>query len=228
MIAVNIQDKNVVIVGASSGLGKVLAESLAKEGCNLFLLSRRIKKIKLSFSATKITCDVTNPESVKKAFSLIDRKTDRIDVLVNCAGIGLAKKLEDSKTEEIENAIRINLIGTILVSREAYKRMLKNKSGHIINISSTSGKKARENETVYCASKWGVVGFTESLRLEAKANKIRATVVCPGGMKTNFYKDLPKKDLTGFMDPKYIAEEIVNLIKSHSSICPSEFVIEMS
>lgn len=224
----NIKDKNIVIVGASSGLGKALAEALAKEECNLFLLSRKIKKVKFSFPVIKITCDVTSPRGIKKAFSLIDRKTDKIDILINCAGVGLAKKLEDSKTEEIENVIKTNLIGTILVSREAYKRMLKNKSGHIINISSTSGKKARENETVYCASKWGIVGFTESLRLEARKNKIRVTVVCPGGMKTNFYKDLPKKDLTGFMDPKYIAEEIVNLIKSDPSICPSEFVIERS
>ena len=222
----NIKNKNIVVVGASSGLGKALAERLAREKCNLFLLSRRIKKIKFPFPAIKITCDVTSPESIKKAFSLIDQKTNRVDILVNCAGIGLEKRLENSTEEEIEKVIRTNLMGLILVSREAYKRMLKNKSGHIVNISSTSGKKARERETVYCASKWGVAGFSESLRLEAKKNKIRVTTVYLGGMKTDFYHHIPTKDLTGFMDPKYVAQEIVGLIKSDSSICPSEIVIE--
>lgn len=222
----DIKNKNIVIVGASSGLGKALAEGLRTKTSNLFLLSRKIEETEFLFPATKITCDVTSPESIKKAFTFIDKKTGRIDVLVNCAGIGLAKRLESSTAEEIEKVIKTNLVGTILISKEAYIRMLKNKSGHIINISSTSGKKARENETVYCAIKWGVAGFTESLRLEARVNEIRVTTVYPGGMKTNFYRRLPKKDTTKFMDPKYVAKEIVNIIKSDSSICLSEVVIE--
>lgn len=221
-----LKDKNIVIVGASSGLGRALAELLANEQVNLFLLSRKIKGVKFPFPATKISCDVTKPKSIKEAFSEIDKKTDKIDILVNCAGVGLIKKLENSKTKEIENVVKTNLLGTIFASQEAYKRMLKNKIGHIINIASTSGKKARDKETVYCASKWGVVGFTESLRLEARANKIRVTTVCPGGMKTDFYRATPEKDLSGFMDPKHVAQVIVDLIKSDFSICSSEVVIE--
>ncbi len=218
--------KNIIIIGASSGLGKALSEKLAKEGSNLFLRSRRIKGIKFPFPVTEITCDVANCESIKKAFSLIDRKASKIDVFINCAGIGLEKRLEETTHEEIKDVIHTNLMGAIFSTAEAYKRMLKQKSGHIINISSTSGKKPREKETIYCASKWGLSGFNESLRLEAKENNIRVTTIYPGGMKTNFYKNSQEKDTSSFMNPNNVAQIIVETIKSSPSLCPSEVVIE--
>lgn len=219
--------KNIVIVGTSSGLGKALAILLIKKGHRLFLLSRKVDSTPFpSGKITKITCDVTSKESVKGAFKKIDKHTRKLDVLINCAGIGLEKSLEQSSFEEIAEVIKTNLTGIILVSKEGYKRMIKKRSGHIINVSSTSGKKARANETVYCASKWGLAGFTESLRLEAKDKKIRVTTVYPGGMKTDFYVNNPKKDTSGFMDPRYVAEQIINVIESDTTTCPSELVIE--
>lgn len=219
-------NKNIVIVGASSGLGKALVFKLAKNN-NLVLLSRNIKKLKIKGrNIKKITCDIREAESIVEAFNKIDSLFPKIDVFINCAGIGLEKKLEDSGTREIEDVVQTNLLGAILSSKQAYKRMLKNKSGHIINISSTSGKKAREKETVYCASKWGLSGFSESLRLEAKENNIKVTTVYPGGMKTDFYKNNQSKDISSFMNPLVVAKLIVDLIKSDPSICPSELVIE--
>lgn len=218
--------KNIIIIGASSGLGKALSEELAKEAGNLFLLSRKIEEVKLPFPATKIACDVTSCESIKKAFSLIDRKVSKIDVFINCAGIGLEKKLEETTHEEIKDIIHTNLMGAIFSTQEVYKRMIKQKSGHIINISSTSGKRPREKETIYCASKWGLSGFNESLRLEAKENNIRVTTIYPGGMKTNFYKNNQEKNTSSFMDPNHVARVIAEIIKSSPSLCPSEVVIE--
>lgn len=206
---------NIVIVGTSSGLGLALSRLLAKRN-QLLLLSRR----------GEIYCDVRSPESVKKAFLEVDKRCKKIDVLINSSGIGLEKKLEDSNEQEIEEVIRTNLLGNILCAKEAYSRMLKQKTGHIINISSTSGKKARENETIYCASKWGLSGFSESLRLEAKKYGIRVTTVYPGGMKTNFFKKNPAKDISSFMNPVLVGKQIVSLIESDPSICPSELVIE--
>jgi len=221
--------KTIVIVGASSGLGKSLALLLHKKGAKLFLLSRKINQVNfLRERIEKIPCDMTQPKSIKLAFKKLEEKTKRIDVFVNCVGIALEERLDHSSERKIENVIRTNLTGAILANREVYRRMLKQRSGHIINISSTSGKKARPLETVYCASKWGLAGFSESLRLEAREYGIRVSTVYPGGMKTLFYSTYPKKDIKSFMDPDDVAEQIVCLISSNPNITPSELVIERS
>lgn len=218
--------KNIVITGASSGLGKALAAQLSKEGVTLYLLSRTIEATEFSFEAHKINCDVRDPKSIVAAFHRIDALTEEIDVLVNCAGVRLVKGLEDTAQDEIEQLIATNLTGAIFSSQEAYKRMLQTKNGHIINISSTSGIKARPDETIYCASKWGLRGFTESLRLEAVSNRIRVTGIYPGGMQTNFWKGNEPQNIEAYMKPSDIAEQIIQIIKSPISLSPSEVVIE--
>jgi len=221
--------KKIVIVGASSGLGRELALLLHKKGAELFVLSRTIDTGHFpKIGITKVVCDVADAMSIKEAFSEIDKVAKQIDVLINCAGIGLEQKLERVPPEKIKQIIDTNLVGAILVSQEGYKRMLKAKKGYIINISSTSGKKARALETIYCASKWGLAGFSESLRLEARDHGIRVTTVYPGGMKTSFYDANPEKDTSKFMNPADVAQQIVCLLESDVSITPSELVIERS
>lgn len=225
----DLSKKAIVIVGASSGLGKELAFLLHKKGAELFLLSRSIRRTRFSKDKiTTITCNVADAASIETAFNQIDKITTKIDVFINTAGVGLEERFERSSSEKIKQIIDTNLTGAILVVREGYKRMLKSQSGHIITVSSTSGKKTRPLETIYCASKWGLAGFSESLRLEAKDHGIRVTTVYPGGMKTSFYDNNPEKDTSKFMDPKYVAEQIVCLLESDPSITPSELVIERS
>jgi len=129
--------KNIIIVGSSKGLGKALALLLHKNN-NLFLLSRKIDKAKFSQeNITKIVCDITSVGSIKKAFKKIDNLTKTIDVLINCVGTSLERNLEASTDTEIKKIIETNLLGTIFISKAVYIRMLRQKSGHIINISST-------------------------------------------------------------------------------------------
>jgi len=217
----------IVIVGSSSGLGKALSQLLVRKGHRLFLLSRSIREADFpSGDVAKVPCDVRSPKSIQTAFKSIDKRTGTIHVLINCVGKGLEKTLEKSSDKEIEEIIETNLTGAIRITKEVYMRMLKQGFGHIINVSSTSGKKARANETVYCASKWGLAGFNESLRIEAKDKKIRVSTVFPGGMKTNFYAHSPAKVTSGYMDPKLVAQQIVNILETDPSITPSELVIE--
>lgn len=225
----DLSKKVIVIAGASSGLGKELALLLHKKGSELFLLSRSIRRTRFpKDKITTITCDVTDVASIESAFNQVDKITTKIDVLINTAGVGLEERLERSSSEKIQQIIDTNLTGAILVVKEGYERMLRSQTGHIIIVSSTSGKKARPLETIYCASKWGLAGFSESLRLEAKDHGIRVTSVYPGGMKTSFYDHNPEKDTSQFMDPKYVADQILCLLKSDPSITPSELVIERS
>ncbi|MFH1280993.1 MAG: SDR family NAD(P)-dependent oxidoreductase [Candidatus Beckwithbacteria bacterium] len=213
--------KNIVIAGASSGLGLKLSKLLINN--HLFLLARNIKKTDIAGkNVRKISCDLQSLSDIKKAVSLVDKP---INVFINCAGIELGKSLEKSSDQEIVNLINTNLLGAIFISKYIYQKMLKNNQGYIINVASTSGKKARSNETVYCASKFGLAGFTESLRLEAKEHNIKVSTIYPGGMKTNFWKN-SSKDISNYMNPKHVAKMIINLINSDSKICPSELVIE--
>jgi len=219
--------KNVVIVGASSGLGYALSEHLAYEGANLFLLSRSIGQKQLPFDATALSCNLRDPENIVEVFKEIGQRVGTVDVLVNCAGIGLTKPLHETSYDEIINTLGTNLKGVIMTSQEAYKRMLGQGYGHIVNVSSTTGIKARDMETIYAASKWGLRGFTESLRMEAGKRGIRVTGVYPGGMRTAFWDGMDK-DVSGYMDPAIVAGQIVHVLKSDPSICPSEVVIERS
>lgn len=224
-----LKNKTAIITGASSGLGKALTELLAKEGATVMALARSIESTDLPKDVIKIPLNIRDLQSIDDAFAQIDKKVQTIDILINCAGRGLMKKFEDTTRDEIMDVLGINLKGNIYVAQEVYKRMLPKKSGHIVNVSSTSGLKGREMETIYCASKWGLRGFTESLRLAGAKHGIRVTGVFPGGMKSdNFWKIEPGKDISGYMDPKLVAEQIVNLLKSDPSLTPTELVIERS
>jgi uncharacterized protein len=221
-----LKGKVAVITGASSGLGKSIAIQLAKEGVKVFALARSIENTNLSDSTIKIPLNIRELKSIDDAFAAIDSQTDKIDILVNCAGRGLVKNLEDTTREEIMDLFGINLKGNIYIAQEVYKRMIPYESGHIINIISTSGIKARADEPIYCASKWGLRGFTESLRLAAAPHKIRVTGVFPGGMQTNFWNGEEPRDTSKFMKPEDITAEIIHLLKTPSSIAPAEYVIE--
>ncbi len=225
----DLKGKVAVVSGASSGLGRAVSELLTGEGVSVFALGRSIEKVEFKDEVVKVVCNIRDLESIDKAFELIDDQVENIDVLVNCAGRALAKSFEETSREEIMDVLGVNLKGNMYVAQEVYKRMLKAESGHIVIVGSTSSLKAREMETVYCASKWGLRGFTESLRLEARSKGIRVAGVYPGGMKSeNFWNEFPDKDISGYMDPKLVAEQIVNLLRSDEAIHPSELVIERS
>lgn len=218
--------KVAVVTGASSGLGKAVTELLATQGVKVFALARTIEKIDLPSSVIKVPNNIRDLESIDQAFATIDAQTDHLDILVNCAGRGLVKPLEEITREEIMDVFGVNLKGNIYIAQEVYKRMITHKSGHIINVGSTSSIKAREYETIYCASKWGLRGFTESLRLAAHQHGIRVSGVYPGGMKTDFWESIPGRDVSEYMDPRVIAEQIMQLLTTDLAVSPSELILE--
>lgn len=222
----DLKGKVAIVTGASSGLGKAVVDLLVKEGTAVFSLARTVQDVDFPKSVIKIPLNIRDLKSIDDAFTIIDSKTKEIDILVNCAGRGLVKPLEETTREEIMDVLGINLKGNIYVAQEVYKRMIPHKSGHIINVSSTSGIKATIDEPIYCASKWGLRGFTQSLRLAAAIHKIRVTGIYPGGMQTNFWKGGEPRDTSKFMKPEDVAEEIIHLLKTPTTIFPSEYVIE--
>lgn len=219
--------KTAIVTGASSGLGKAVTQQLYKEGWHVFALARRVEKIDFDKGVNKIACNIRDLTNIDNAFIQIDKETDHIDLLLNCAGRGLVKTFEDTTREEIMDIFGVNLKGNIYIAHEVYKRMIAHKKGHIINVGSTSSVKARELEVLYCASKWGLRGFTESLRLEAKQHGIKVTGVYPGGMSSdNFWKVVPGKDVSSYMKPEAVAKQIISIANQGNEVDITEVIIE--
>lgn len=219
--------KTAIVTGASSGLGKAVTEQLAESGWQVFALARNVRATDFPKNVETIVCNIRDLSQIDDAFAKIDKKTDNIDLLVNCAGRGLVKTFEETTREEIMDIFGVNLKGNIYIAHEVYKRMIPQRKGHIINVGSTSSIKAREMEVLYCASKWGLRGFTESLRLEARQNHIMVTGVYPGGMSSdNFWKVVPGKDVSSYMQPESVAKQILHLANQSEGVAVAELVIE--
>lgn len=218
--------KIALVTGASSGLGKEVVKQLVREGAIVLAMAQTIEQTDLPDLVVKIPLNIRDLQSIDSAFSVVDNQAERIDILVNCAGRGLVKNLEDTSRDEIMDVLGVNLKGNIYIVQEVYKRMLPNRSGHIINVSSTTGLKARPDEPIYAASKWGLRGFTESLRLAASVHSIRVTGIYPGGMQTAFWNGDEPRDTAEFMKPEDVATAIIGVLKTPTSIAPAEYVIE--
>lgn len=212
--------KTIVITGASSGLGKEITALLQKE--KAYLLSRT-KPESTAPNHTWIQCDITSKNNILDACKNLP---ETIDIFIHCSGVGLAKPFETITHDEIETVVETNVSGALHLTLEIYKKMVTQKSGHIVIVVSTSGKKPRENEVLYCASKFAQAGLSESLHLEGLQHNVKVTTVYPGGMKTNFYKNMPGRNIDSFMNPKYVAKQIVSLLNPEENCVVSSITIE--
>jgi uncharacterized protein len=217
--------KKVLITGGNSGLGLELTKKLLKKGYSVIIVGKDIKKLKETKNNTGsskleiIQCDLRSHEDIKDKLSGIKK----LDIVINNAGIIAYQKLEEQTPQNIKDIVDTNLLGTIFVTRQLLPTLKRQNSGIIMNISSTSGLMTggHPDECVYVASKFGVTGFTETLKKELKAQKanIRVLGFYPGGMNTElFSKAGLNKDTAKFMDPSEIAEVIVFILERPEGI----------
>ena len=192
----SLKNKVVLITGASSGIGKACAAAFAKEGANLILTARRLEKLnKLADSLIKennikvltIKIDIRNYENVKKIFSNLPEEWEKIDLLINNAGLARGfSTLYDGEIEHWEEMIDTNIKGLLYVTRQILPNMVKRESGHIINIGSTAGHEVYKNGNVYCATKFAVNALTQSIRIDVLDKNIKVSTVDPGMVRTEF------------------------------------------
>lgn len=231
--------KITVVTGGSSGLGLHIASKLALKGKHVLIIGRNQARLDeaLDFLSANIeqasargtveaaALDICDPEAVEGFYkTMADRADYELEGLVNVAGLGLFGNADQATPEMIATLIDTNLKGLIYMTAPALAAM-KNQGGRIVNISSTSGIKARANETVYCASKWGVRGYTEALKVEYKDSGILVYGAYPGGMDTPFWNVEPDRVTTNFMAPEAVAEQIVESVW-HETLYVSDIVIE--
>ncbi len=188
----NIKGKVIVITGASSGFGEISAKYLSERGAKVVLAARRSDRIeKLALEITEkggdalaVTTDVTDINQVRKLAEAAVDNFGRIDVMINNAGLMQQSPLESSKVDEWDNMIDVNIKGVLYGIDAVLPQMKKQKSGHIINVSSVAGHKVTPAGTVYCATKHAVRAISEGLRQEVKPYNLRTTIISPGAVDT--------------------------------------------
>lgn len=216
-------NKVTIVTGASDGLGKQIAMKLAKEGVSLALVARDSKKLKAviqevkklgSPKACSYQCDIRHLDQIKSTVNKIISDFGKIDILINCAGIWQKlNALEDISEETVNDVIQTNLTGLIQITRLVLPHLKKQKESAMINISSRSGVTVQEHQSVYTASKWGVTGFTEELKIELKGTGVRVAGIYQGGVNTEMFRKSGEKfNQDYFIKPEDLAEVIVYML----------------
>lgn len=221
--------KAIIITGGSDGLGKTLTETFSKEN-NVIILATNEEKMNLVAKENNCfykVCDVSNYDVVEKAINEIVKEYNKIDVLINNAGLWIQEELDVNNSNRIKSVIEVNLLGTINVSKAVIPSMKANKDGLIININSQAGINHKAERVVYNASKWGVTGFSKSLQDEVAKYGIRVTDVMPGMMKTEMFSRMNiEKNMVNGLDTKEVARLIQFIIDTPSDIMIPEIGIK--
>ncbi len=188
--------KTILVTGATSGFGKAIATKFAKEGNNIIITGRREERLKdLKWELEKqynvkilsLCFDVRNKAEVFKSIDSLSDDWKRIDVLINNAGLASGiEKIQEGEIEDWDKMIDTNLKGLLYVSKAVIPLLIKNKSGHIINIASTAGKEVYEKGNVYCASKHAVDAISKAMRIDLLEHRIKVTNIAPGAAETEF------------------------------------------
>jgi 3-oxoacyl-[acyl-carrier protein] reductase len=232
-----LKDKSALVTGASSGLGRATAISLARAGTDVALVARstedlesaREEVLRTGRRALTLPTNLAQDEEISATIERTVEEFGRIDVLVNAAGTDVPGTVEELAVEGWDRTLAVNLRAPFLLSKAAFPHMREAGGGTIVNVSSVAGKKGSANASAYCASKFGLTGFTQALADEGKEHSIRAIVLYPGAMATNWGAFSPEERQEGgseetpstrVLPPERVAELIAWLAAS-----PPEFVL---
>jgi NADP-dependent 3-hydroxy acid dehydrogenase YdfG len=212
----NIAGKVVVITGASSGLGEATARLLSAEGASVVLGARRVERLKTladeltdkGGKALAVATDVTDRGQVKALVDAAVQAFGRVDVIINNAGLMPQAPLERLKVGEWDRMIDVNIKGVLYGIAAALPHMQRQKSGHIINVSSVAGHRVGPGYTVYAATKHAVRVLSEGLRQEVKPYNIRTTVISPGAVATELPDSVSEPDVAERLRKFYAATAI--------------------
>lgn len=219
-----LQNKKAIITGAGKGIGKALAIALAKEGVHLGLIARTTADLETlqqqlgSEYGIKVhiaSADISEQSEATSAVSKLIEELGSVDILINNAGIAKFGTLVDMDPTDWERIIRVNLMGTYHVTRAALPHMLEQQSGDIINVASTAGERGFATGSAYCASKFALLGMTESLMQEVRKSNIRVVALTPSTVNTELAVNTGLKigDEDRMMQPEDVAELALATLK---------------
>lgn len=221
------KDKVILVTGASGGIGKATALELARRGARLMLASRRVvalsaveqEIVRNGGVAKFMAVDLRVEEDIRHLVWRTHEEFGRLDVLVNNAAVGFFGSVEKTPLQDADELLNLNFRAPLIAIQEALPIMRRQGSGHIVNISSVAGRRGLPMSGMYCATKFAMVGLSESLRVELKSTGIRVSVVYPSSTETDFFDNVKRGDVQGKYEPigktqtaAYVAQRIANCI----------------
>jgi short-subunit dehydrogenase len=220
----DLKNKRTLITGASKGMGAAIAEKLASEEVKIFLTAREQESLKrltsnLSQKGADIDfalADLADDLQLERMFTAGIRFLGGIDILVNNAGIGVNSQVADMDVADWDRMFAVNLRAVFLLSKFAAGEMVRQKSGYIINIGSGASQTPIAGYAGYCATKYGLLGFSESLGLELREHNIKVSIIMPGSTATYFGGSSPddkKASRPGILRPEDVADSVIYLLK---------------
>lgn len=219
----SIKGKIALVTGAGKGIGKAIALALANEAVHVGLIARTesdLQSLAKDIEATGVkaaiaVADVSSIDSVNTAVAKIQQDLGNVDILINNAGIAKFGKFLDLEPEEWEAQVKVNLFGVYYVTRSVIPQMIERNTGDIINISSTAGLKGAATTSAYSASKFALLGLTDSLMQEMRKHNIRVTALTPSTVVTDLAKssNLINNNEERVMHPEDLAELIISQLK---------------
>lgn len=222
-IVESLKGKVALVTGAGKGIGRAIALALANEGVHVGITARTESDLQqlateikaLNVKASIAVADISDIESVNKAVQSIQAELGNIDILINNAGTASFGKFLELKPEEWERQVKVNLFGVYYATRAVLPQMIERKTGDIVNVSSTAGLRGSALTSAYSASKFGVLGLTESLMQEVRKHNIRVTALTPSTVVTELAKsgNLVNNNEERLMHPEDFAELIIAQLK---------------
>jgi short-subunit dehydrogenase len=228
------QNKTVVIVGATGGIGSTLAQKLAPTGANLVFAAKNSQKLDQLVSNLSVTgsilsvpTDITNPQQVETLMEKTAMNFGQIDVLVNAAGAGVMKQYNKIVPEDLETMLDLNLKGSFYTMQAAANYMKDKQKGHICNVVGILGKHPMAMASAYCASKYGLVGLSKCMAEELKRYGIKITLFYFGGVDTPFWDNVSLKvDRRKMLSPQTAVEAIYFALSAEPQAVPMEINIQ--
>ncbi len=225
-----IKGSKIIVTGGSSGTGKATARLLVSKGAEVLITGRSPER--LQKAATEIGChwiqaDVSDPEQVEKTFDWVKaRWNNRLDVLINNAGLGEFASVEETPLESYQRVMAVNFFGPLMMVKKALPLMQRRGGGSIINLASTSSQKGFANGSAYASSKFALRGFTQSLMEEVRSQNIRVFQVNPSEVSTAFGN--PEREERRETDSKLGPDQLAQTIVAILELPDKAFIPELS
>jgi 3-oxoacyl-[acyl-carrier protein] reductase len=225
-----LESKVALVTGASRGIGLAIARSLAAMGAKLSLCARdpgRLISVAAEFErqgtpVLAVPADVSRPADIAPLIQKTEQSLGPIEVLINNAGIGVFGPVQEASEASWDAVLDTNLKSVFLLSRAVAPGMIARGGGHIVNIASLAGKNAFAGGSIYCASKWGLLGLTGCMAEDLRAHGIRVSAVCPGSVATDFSPP-SKKDPNKMLQPEDVAHAVAMILTQ----APQSFISEV-
>jgi len=228
----NIEGKVAVVTGAGRGIGRAIAVEFGRMGAKVALAARGVAGLEetaktIGRNASVISTDVRKKDEVHRLLDQVASTIGPVDILVNAAGIGIFGQVRDFSDDDYDAILDTNLRGIFLACRYVLPSMISRRNGDIVNIASIAGKVGSAKRAVYCASKFGVIGFSQSLSEEVREHGIRVSVVCPGSTDSSFSQDPNRegKVRSKMLSPSDVASAVRTIVTQEPNSFISEIIL---